>query len=247
MAATFERLASIFRAKVDQAIEKHEDPSELLEYSFTKQLEVLKKVRRMVTELSASRKRVEAQASQLSLTIDKLGHSAERASANGKPELVAEALARQERLEQELAKLQASHTEFLEEEERLEHCSGRLQAKVDAFRARKDEIKAAFSGAEARARITTLFAGITEEMGDAGIAVRRAERKIASLVDHAEVVDGLLASRLPDEAPASGDVDGELDAMASEVDAEDELARVKTQLAAEGRANTVGAGREGRA
>ena len=56
-----------------------------------------------------------------------------------------------------------------------------MQAKVEAFRTRKETIKATYTAAEAQTRIGEAFSGISEEMSDVGLAVQRAEDKTAQL------------------------------------------------------------------
>ena len=58
MAGMFSRLKAIFSAKADKALDKLEDPRETLDYSYTKQLELLQQVRRGVADVATSRKRV---------------------------------------------------------------------------------------------------------------------------------------------------------------------------------------------
>ena len=48
---------------------------------------------------------------------------------------------------------------------------------MDAFRTRKETIKATYTAAEAQTRINEAFSGISEEMGDVGMAIQRAEDK----------------------------------------------------------------------
>ena len=51
----------------------------------------------------------------------------------------------------------------------------RLEAKVDAFRTRKETIKAAYTAAEAETHVGEAVSGISEEMGDIGMAMQRAQ------------------------------------------------------------------------
>src|SRR5699024_10119971 len=67
-------------------------------------------------------------------------------------------------------------------------------AKVDAFRTKKETLKATYNAAEAQSKIGEAFSGISEELGDVGMAVQRAEDKTASLQARAGAVDELLAS-----------------------------------------------------
>jgi phage shock protein A len=233
MAGLFARLATIFRAKADKALDKHEDPRETLDYSYQRQLELLQKVRRGVADVATSRKRVEIQANQLNGEIDKLSLSAQRALEQGREDLAREALTRKSGLQQQMVDLQGQHAALQGEEEKLVRASTRLQAKVDAFRTRKETIKATYSAAEAQTRINEAFSGISEEMGDVGLAIQRAEDKTLQMQARASAVDELLTSGALEDPTGTykDDITRELDALASTSQVENELAAMKAQLA----------------
>lgn len=232
MAGIFERIAMIFRAKADKALDRMEDPRETLDYSYQRQLELLQKVRRGVADVATSRKRVEMQANKLSAEMDKLHVSAQRALEAGREDLAREALTRKSGLQQQVQDLQTQHATLQAEEEKLVHASTRLQAKVDAFRTRKETIKATYSAAEAQTRINEAFTGMSEEMGDVGLAIQRAEDKTQELQARASAVDELLASGVLDDHSGmlQDDITRELDALASTSHVELELAQMKAQL-----------------
>ena len=199
MSGIFQRMSLIFRAKTDKALDKMEDPRQTLDYSYQKQLELLQKVRRGVADVATSRKRIELQANGLSTQADKLTAQAQKALEVGREDLAREALTRRSGLQQQLTDLQAQHAQLQGEEEKLVRASQRLQAKVDAFRTRKETIKATYSAAEAQSRIGEAFSGISEEMGDVGLAVQRAEDKTAQMQARAGAIDELLASGARDQ------------------------------------------------
>src|SRR3954452_25565138 len=88
------RLALIFKAKANKALDRAEDPRETLDYSYTKQLEMLQKVRRGVADVATSRKRLELQVQQLQQQSDKLEGQSRQALAAGREDLAREALTR---------------------------------------------------------------------------------------------------------------------------------------------------------
>ncbi|MGJ6980986.1 PspA/IM30 family protein [Aestuariimicrobium soli] len=232
MSGIFSRISTIFRAKADKALDKMEDPRETLDYSYQRQLELLQKVRRGVADVATSRKRVELQANQLNGEVEKLTLSASRALEAGREDLAREALTRKSGLQGQLADLQQQHAALQGEEEKLVRASTRLQAKVDAFRTRKETIKATYSAAEAQTRISEAFTGINEEMGDVGMAIQRAEDKTLQLQARASAVDELLASGALEDPSGTykDDITRELDALASTSQVENELAAMKAQL-----------------
>ena len=91
------------------------------------------------------------------------------------------------------------HDNLQAEEEKLTTASQRLQAKVDSFRTKKETIKATYTAAEAQTRINEAFSGISEEMGDVGLAIQRAEDKTAQMQARAGAIDELLASGALDD------------------------------------------------
>jgi len=230
----WQRMTMIFRSKANKVLDRAEDPRETLDYSYARQQELLAKVRRGVADVATSRKRVEIQANQLEQQSAKLQSQAEKAIEMGREDLAREALTRKSALTGQISDLQAQHAQLQGEEEKLTLAQQRLQAKVESFRTRKETIKATYTAAEAQTRINEAFSGISEEMGDVGMAIQRAEDKTAQMQARAGAIDELIASGALDDASAIGrgdDISRELEAMSSQSDVESELARLKARSA----------------
>ena len=224
------RISLIFRSKANKALDKAEDPRETLDYSYQRQLELLSKVRRGVADVATSRKRVELQVNQLEQQAAKLQGQAEKAIAAGREDLAREALTRKSGLASQITSLKEQQATLQGEEEKLVLAQQRLQAKVEAFRTRKETIKATYTAAEAQTRIGEAMSGIGEEMGDVGLAIQRAEDKTAQMQARGQAIDELIASGALDDASqlnAGDDISRELDALSSGSDVEAELARLK--------------------
>jgi phage shock protein A len=209
-----------------------EDPRETLDYSYQRQLELLTKVRRGVADVATSRKRVELQMNQLQQQANKLEDQARKALGMGREDLARAALERKASAQSQLNDLQAQYAQLQAEEEKLTVASQRLQSKVDAFRTRKETIKATYTAAEAQTRINEAFSGISEEMGDVGMAIQRAEDKTAQMQARAGALDELMASGALDDAigPRRDDIQSELDMMSASSDVESELSRLKGEI-----------------
>src|SRR3954462_13799140 len=113
------RLALIFKAKANKALDKAEDPRETLDYSYEKQLELLTKVRRGVADVATSRKRLEIQMQQLQASSDKLQGQAQTAGAAAGDAPPRGARPRRAAANQQLADLQTQHAQLQAEEEKL--------------------------------------------------------------------------------------------------------------------------------
>jgi phage shock protein A len=231
--SVMKRVSMIFRAKANKALDKMEDPRETLDYSYQTQLELLQKVRRGVADVATSRKRVELQMNQLEQSSGKLDKQARDALSAGREDLAREALSRKSGVQSQLSDLQTQYTSLQGEEEKLTAASQRLQAKVDAFRTKKETIKATYTAAEAQTRINEAFTGISEEMGDVGMAIQRAEDKTEQMKARAGAIDELMASGALDDVVSGprDDIQAELDRMGAGHDVDSELARMKAELA----------------
>jgi phage shock protein A len=226
----WQRISLIFRSKANKALDRAEDPRETLDYSYQRQLDLLAKVRRGVADVATSRKRVELQVNQLQGQSDKLQSQAQQALTLGREDLAREALTRKSGLTAQITDLKTQQAQLVGEEEKLTLAQQRLSAKVEAFRTRKETIKATYTAAEAQTKINEAMSGIGEEMGDVGLAIQRAEDKTAQMQARAGAIDELIASGALDDASslnAGDDISRELQAMSSQSDVEDELAKLK--------------------
>ena len=233
MAGVFKRMSAILQAKTNKVLDKAEDPRETLDLSYEKQLESLQKVRRSVADVATARKRIELQAGQLQKQADKLQEQAKAALTQGNEELAREALSRRAALGEQLSDMKTQHVQVLEQEEKLVATSQRLQAQIEQFRTRKETLKASYTAAEAQTKVGEAVSGISTSMGDAGMAMQRAQDKISGMQARAGAMDELLASgALTDLTTPVDDIQAQLDKVyaGSQVDAE--LAALKSQLAA---------------
>ena len=240
----WQRFTLIFKSKANKALDKAEDPRETLDYSYEKQLELLQKVRRGVADVATSRKRLELQMQQLQGQSDKLESQARAALAGGREDLAREALTRRSGLQTQITDLQSQYADLAAQEEKLTAASQRLQAKVESFRTKKETIKATYSAAEAQTKINDAFAGLSEELGDVGMAIQRAEDKTLQMQARASAVDELLASgALDDPTGTSKDsITLELERMASGADVDAQLAALKGEIGGTAAAPAIGAG-----
>jgi phage shock protein A len=229
--SVMKRLSMIFKSKANKALDKMEDPRETLDYSYQRQLELLQKVRRGVADVATSRKRVELQINQAEAEAAKREQQAKAALSAGREDVAREALARRGAIQNQLADLRTQYNNLQGEEEKLTLASQRLQTKVDSFRTKKETIKATYTAAEAQTRINEAFSGISEEMGDVGLAIQRAEDKTAQMQARAGAIDELLASgALEDFTGQRDDIQAELDRMGGGSDVELEIAKMKAEL-----------------
>ena len=90
------RMSTIVKSKVNRVLDSAEDPRETLEYSYEKQMEMLKNVKRGVVEMVTAKRRLELQAKKAADNIAKLESQARQALEAGREDLARMALERKQ-------------------------------------------------------------------------------------------------------------------------------------------------------
>lgn len=235
------RMAEVFRAKANAALESAEDPRELLDYSYTLQQDLLQRVKRGLVDVAAARERVKDRRDELRTQAEHLQDQAEHVLAAGHAELAHQALTHRRVVSERADELTRQHAELRREQARLTALTDRLRTRVEAFGIRKEALKAGYTLAEAEACVNETVAGISEQMTDAGLPARRAEDKTAQARARASALDELLESgTLRDAFPGitrqavPADLQARLDEVARSEAVEEELEKMKARLWGQG-------------
>src|SRR5213083_2312018 len=94
MAGLMQRTMTIIKARYSKLLNRAERPSETLDYSYEKQLELLQNVKRGVAEVVTAKKRLELQQTKLEQSVVKLDTQARQAVGAGREDLARAALER---------------------------------------------------------------------------------------------------------------------------------------------------------
>ncbi|MHB8263180.1 MAG: PspA/IM30 family protein [Acidimicrobiales bacterium] len=225
------RLSGIIQAKANKALDKAEDPRDTLDLSYEKQLENLQKVRRGLADVATAKKRIELQANQLQTQANKLQDQAKQALTQGREDLAREALTRRSAIAQQLTDLQTQHEQIDQQQQTLLSTSQRLQATIESFRTKKETLKASYTAAQAQVNIDEAASGISESMGDAGLAMQRAQDKISSMQARAGAMDELVTEGAFSDPTQSDDIQAQLDKASGSADVEAALAQLQSEVA----------------
>jgi len=240
--AFMKRLSGVVQAKANKVLDRVEDPRETLDLSYEKQLEQLQQVRKGVADVATAKKRIELQAQQLQAAASKLQDQARTAVAQNNEDLARQALSRRSAIATQLDGLRTQHEQLAAQQDRLVDTSKQLEARVEAFRTQKETLKASYTAAEAQTKIGEAVSGISESMSDTGLAMQRAQDKIANMQARASAVDELLDSgALTDVTGSSDPIQAELDKASQSSQVDLELAQLKAETG-KGAPSALGAG-----
>ncbi|MGA8297684.1 MAG: PspA/IM30 family protein [Acidimicrobiales bacterium] len=240
--SVMKRLSGVVQAKANKMLDRVEDPRDTLDLSYEKQLEQLQQVRKGLADIATARKRIELQATQLKQNADKLQDQAKTALAQNNEDLAREALSRRASIATQLEQMKTQHDQLVAQQDKLTLTSQQLEARVSTFRTQKETLKASYTAAEAQTKIGEAVAGISESMGDTGLAMQRAQDKIESMQARAGAMDELLSSgALTDLTGSSDPIQSQLDKASQDNQVDSELAKLKGQIASPQPAGEIGA------
>jgi phage shock protein A len=231
MPGLMSRLSLIFRAKFSRALDRAENPSETLDYSYEEQLRQLQNVKRGIADVTTAKKRLELQYTSMQQQVDKLDGQARQALGANREDLAREALTRKTAVQAQLEGIMQQGQQLEAQQQKLIEGERTLQAKVEAFRTQKEVIKAQYSAAEAQVRIGEAATGIGEQMADVGLAIQRAKDKTDQMQARANAIDELTTSGALEDYTSSGDdIDRQLAQISQGGQVDAELEKLKAEI-----------------
>jgi phage shock protein A len=231
----FSRLVNLFRMRASSALDKVENPGQVMDYSYGKQLEQLQQLKRSIADVVTQEKRLELQQTQLKDKLNTLDNQARQALQANREDLARMALQRQETLivqlngyEQQIAQLKA-------QEEKLIGMERSVSGRVETFRTQKEMVKAQYSAAQAQVKINESLTGISQEMNEMNLAMQRAQDKVLNMQARANAMDTLIEEgTMSDQgligAGSSDPLDRELQQISAQQNVDAQLQAMKQQL-----------------
>jgi phage shock protein A len=234
----FSRLMTFLRIRTSAALDKAEDPSQVMDYSYGKQLEELQRLRHAIADVVTNEKRLEMQQSQLVEKANKLNTQAGQALQANREDLARMALQRKEALVVQLNAYEQQIAQLRAQEEKLINMERTVSARVEAFRTQKEMVKAQYNAAQAQVKITEAVTGISQEMNEMNLAMQRAQDKVLSMQARANAMETMIEQGTLSEQGllgAGGDtLDHELQQIAAQQNVEAQLQAMKRQLQLDG-------------
>lgn len=226
------RIETTISSKINNLLNRIEDPRETLDYSYEKQLELLQDVKRGATEVTTSKKRLQLQRAKLTQDIEKLEGQAKEAMAANREDLARQALERKAAIVQQVSRIDAQIIDLEAQEQKLIATEKKLSTQVEIFRTKKESVKAEYSAAEAQVKVNESMTGISKEMADIGSAIDRAQNKTDEMKARTEAIDELVdAGTLEDlTGDKKDDIDRELAKISNKNSVDAELERLKNEM-----------------
>jgi phage shock protein A len=229
------RFVNLFRMRASAALDKAEEPGQVMDYSYGKQLEQLQQLRRSIAEVVTNEKRLDLLQSQVLQQINKLDQQAMQALQVNREDLARMALQRKEGLVAQISSYEQQIAQLRAQEENLIAMERKISARVEAFRTQKEMVKAQYNAAQAQVKINEAVTGISQEMQEMNLAMQRAQDKVLTMQSRANAMETLIEQGTLSEqgmlGSGSGDtLDRELQKISSQQNVEAQLQAMKQRL-----------------
>src|SRR3954466_6140523 len=130
MAGLWQRFSLIFKSKASRALDRAENPTETLDYSYEQMLEQLQNVKRGVADVVTSKKRLQLQKQKLEQNVVKLETQARQAVAANREDLARQALERKAIAQQQLQDMDTQVTQLEGQQEKLVGSQQQLESRI---------------------------------------------------------------------------------------------------------------------
>jgi phage shock protein A len=245
MAGLWSRTTMVIKSKYSKLLNRAENPTETLDYSYEQMLGNLQNVKRGVADVVTAKKRLELQQQKLEQNVVTLETQARQAVAANREDLARAALERKAVAQQQLQDLDGQVQALADQQDKLVASQQQLETRIESFRSQKEVLKAQYSAAEAQVRVGEAATGIGTSMSDTGAAIQRARDKTEELQARASAIDELTSTGALEDLTA-GDktqLDRELAQISASSQVESELAKLKAEVGTgDGAAKEIGAG-----
>ncbi len=234
----FSRLMTFLHIRASAALDAAEDPGQVMDYSYNKQLEQLQSLRRSIADVVTNEKRLELQQAQLIAKVNTLETQARQALQASREDLARLALQRKEALLSQLYTYEQQIAQLKGQEENLIAMERKVSDRIETFRTQKEMVKAQYHAAQAQVKINETVTGISQEMTEMNLAMQRAQDKVLTMQARAQAMDALIEQGTLGEQGLLGSggdtLSRELQQIAAQQNVETQLQALKQQLQLDG-------------
>ena len=153
MAGLWSRTTTVVKAKYSKLLNRAENPTETLDYSYEQMLQQLQNVKRGTADVVTSKKRLELQQQKLEQNVVKLETQARQAVAANREDLARQALERKAIAQGQLQDMDTQVKGLEDQQGKLVAAQQQLETRIESFRSQKEVLKAQYSAAEAQVKV----------------------------------------------------------------------------------------------
>jgi phage shock protein A len=143
------RASYVVRSKINTLLNRAEDPSETLDYSYEQMRDELQEVKQGIADLTTQKKRLEMQKRNLEDNVEKHNEQAREAVEQDREDLARKALEKKKSKMSQIEELDGQIQELQNTQDQLVEKKNKLQSRIEEFKTKKETMKARYEAAEA--------------------------------------------------------------------------------------------------
>lgn len=214
----FKRLKNVVNAKANKALEKHEDPIELLELSITKKEKLLQDAKKQCANFIASVDNIRTEKKDLEAKMSKYEEAAKAAILKEDNEKAQEFVKQKLDLQEKIINTDSRIKEQDEKIKLIKNKIQELEIEISKMKSKKQELATRMDVAEINNEINETLAGLND---DHGINLNDLEKKVAQKESYGKALedlkpkdeDALLDEYLKDSPTVDSKVNDELERL----------------------------------
>jgi phage shock protein A len=204
---------------------------EILDYSYSQQVEQLYGLRRGVADLVTAKKRLVLQRDRRQDQFHRLDLGARKALELGREDLARQALERKRLVGQELFDLNQMVADLERQQAQMIARLSEHRSRIQRFGSRKEVAKAQYVAAKAQLAISDAAAGLSSQLRDVGSKIERTMQRVEDMNLRADVIQELEASgTLAPLGTGEDDIDRQLREMSYGGSVDEQITRIKLEL-----------------
>lgn len=218
----FKRLKNVVSAKANKALEKHEDPIELLELSITKKEKLLLDAKKQCANFIATVDSIRNEKKELEAKMDKYEEATKAALLKEDMEKAQSFVKQKLELKE---KVDATDARIKDQDEKIQLIKNKIQEldiEISKMKSKKQELATRMDVAEINNEINETLAGLND---DHGINLNELEKKVAQKENYGKALEDL---KPKDEDALLDEYINNSPAVDSKVN--DELERIKQEM-----------------
>ena len=221
----FDHLKFWVNMQGENALNRAEDPSQVFDYSYQKQLEQLQQLRQGLVVVVQNEKHIEMLEAQVEVQMNRLQQQAVQAMQMNREDLARTALQRREALTAQVVAYKQQLEHLAAEHQKLEVLEQQVTQRIQTFHTQKEMVKAQYQAAQAQVHINEIATGLSKESTQMNLAMQARANAIDTLLESGSLGDqGLLGSGEPN------DLDHQLAQISSQHNVDEQLAAMRQQL-----------------
>jgi len=226
----FNRMKTVFQAKMSKFLDEVEDPEELLDISLKEMKEHLQQVKKSLLELTTMKKSLEKDLEDTEDKAELAQQQAQTAMDMEKEDLARAALEKKAGLGDRITTLKSEIEKLENKISAIKSNKKTLAGQIKELEVKREELAVINKSADAQLAVKEIITGASSDITDLNEQIKRAEEKVRKKEAKVSAIDELVADgELSNNLDSQDNIEKSLYEIQRKAEIEEELAKLKSR------------------